>query len=217
MGQLFNQKMLNTPAHLSVVKLEDFSRRHTVQTLVRGLSPNLPSVKAVQGYSFLGLLGEVRPFNVGLGSKKPFQLIALPTNIGITHRDWTVLQRALQKHQIKTRPYTYVHQKKRIPFSGLHVQFEDIHVAAAFKAFVAVLDWAKERNVPLSFSPLFDKAIGTRAVRQWVAGEVKKETLMQQVQTDLETFLQQNADVLLYDVAPHIVRKKVINSVLLLS
>ena len=207
LAQWFNKHMLKDATRLLVVKLQDFSRKDTMNTLVQGLSPNLPSVKAAQGYSFLGLLGEVQPFNVGLGSKKPFQLIALPAHCGVQYKEWRVLQQALLQHNIRTKPYTYVHKQKRMQYSGLQVMFDDIHTAAAFKAFVTVLDWAKERNIALTFSPLFDKAMGTRAVREWALGDGNKDDILKQVKTDLQLFLEQTQEVLLYDVAPHLVRR----------
>ena len=42
----------------------------TLWAILAPLSPNIPSLQACYGYSFLGMLGEFKPFDIGISVNK---------------------------------------------------------------------------------------------------------------------------------------------------
>ena len=205
LAQLFNNKLLQPKAEVTVVPLADFTRDMQVSTLKAHLSPNIKTMPAVHGYSFLGLVGEVKPFDVGVGTDHAFQLLALPTNIAVSKADWQALQQQFAGNGIPSYLFEYHHKTKQKQYRGLKVQIDDIKQVQSFKAFLSVLSWAKERQLPISFSACFDKAVGTPKVRYWFNGQLSQAELLQRVKMDLQSFLELHEDVLLYDAAPKVV------------
>jgi len=75
----FNTYVLKRRARLQVVPMQNYDRVCGLcGTLPAPLSPNIASLQSCYGYSFLGLLGEFKPFEIGIKVKRPFQVIMLP-------------------------------------------------------------------------------------------------------------------------------------------
>lgn len=77
-GWISNEKKLK--ANLLVIKMENWHRTNTWEdTGLRwyATSPNIPSVDAIRGAAMFGVFGELHLFNLGVGTKYPFQFLAL--------------------------------------------------------------------------------------------------------------------------------------------
>lgn len=77
-GWIGNGKKLK--ANLLVIKMENWHRVNTWEdTGLRwfATSPNIPSVDAIRGAAMFGVFGELHLFNLGVGTKYPFQFLAL--------------------------------------------------------------------------------------------------------------------------------------------
>lgn len=83
-GELANifvgEKYFNKAESLdySVIKMQNWDRNDTWEQT--GLtwyptSPNIPTVNAIRGVAMLGVFGELRIFNIGVGSSLPFQYL----------------------------------------------------------------------------------------------------------------------------------------------
>ena len=68
LAEYFNQHVLEKQAALTVVPMKNYDRTVGIEHLHAPLSPNIASKESCHGYSFLGLLGEVKPFDVGVGT-----------------------------------------------------------------------------------------------------------------------------------------------------
>src|SRR5207249_6044556 len=65
LAHYFNGHILEKSAILHVIPMHDYNRMNGFAgTFLHQLSPNLLSLQSCYGYSFLGLLGEVEPFDV---------------------------------------------------------------------------------------------------------------------------------------------------------
>ncbi len=162
LARYFNTHVLKKPAPLFVIPLKEYTR--TVRApFLAPLSPNIASEQSLYGYSFLGLLGEVRPFDVGVGTPLAFQVITLPNDQQFPAGAWGQLAVLLKKytiqasHEMLTRNGTFS--------TGLRLQFPEKAAFASFELFLAIIQFFKEHGVALSFSPTFDKAMGTPRVR----------------------------------------------------
>ncbi len=206
LARYFNKYHLNDAAKLHVVCMDNYQRTMEIPaTLPLTLSPHLKSKDACYGYSFLGLLGEIRPFDVGLGSDKAFQCILLPDTLAFPQHKWLELSAALEKCAIKSSLYSYYSTRKKASYSGLYVQIPDINKAEAFKALLLVVNHIKQAGIALQFSQDFDKAIGTKKIQELFNGKHSLDDLHQAIGTTLQAFHRQIQPILLYKPFPHIV------------
>lgn len=167
LARYFNKHILESPAPLHVIRMCDYDRTKNVTSVIKKpLSPNLTNADACFGYSFLGLLGEVRPFDVGVGTEVAFQCILLPTSLKIPSLVWYKAQHILKTHNITSIRYTMFNERKKEQLEGLKITIENMHSVQAFQLFLQLVRLFKNNGVTVSFAPTFDKAVGTSKVKQ---------------------------------------------------
>lgn len=208
MGELalyFNKHVLAQPANLHVVPLAHYDRKGIETKLLAPLSPNIASLSSVQGYSFLGLLGEISPFNVGVGTRSAFQCIMLPESHKFPQKDWIALSIGLEnRFGIKSTAFNYFDDAKRKRFAGLRLRIVDINTVSTLEPLLYVLEFFQNKNVLISFSAFFDKAAGSPCVRGCAQGVISRQELAQKVDTQLKEFMERAQDCWLYHPTPHV-------------
>jgi len=198
----FNNHVLEKPLRLEIIKMHGYHRQTTLpSTLAYNLSPNIINKQSCYGYSFLGLLGEVRPFDVGLGTSHPFSTIGLPQDM-LTTAAWQQLQTQLHKAGIRTTFCAYEHPRKKTTYRGLHLHIAAIEQIHAFEALLSVFDFFKKRGIEYIFSADFDKAMGTDLVRNYVQGTISRSTLAATLNKALKQFWMQARSSFLYEPWP---------------
>jgi hypothetical protein len=200
------QSLNSTQSNLIQSNLQD-----NQDNLPAPLSPGLRTKQACYGYSFLGLLGEIAPFGIGLNTEGRFQVIALPKKMGIKKRVWARLQQRLKQHGIDSVAHTYINPKTNNPFEGLRLHIKDINKVHAFAGLYTVLSFFKEVGVNLSFSRDFDHAVGTRTFRELLQGKHSPDILAAQVNTQLSDFLTKARESFMYTPFPSIQLIKTVN------
>lgn len=205
MAHFFN-KLLPERADLTVVPLADYRRDAVPDDLLVHLSPNIKSIASAHGYSFLGLLGEVQPFHVGVGSPDAFCLIMLPESLQVSHDAWLSLQQKLQAVGIQSIVKREYHERKKKWYDGLKLLFDDMNKVSSFKALMAVLDWTKKQSIPISFMRMFDASAGTPAIRSWYQGNQSLDEFLGSVKKDVQDFFDIHKDVFMYPGYPKVVR-----------
>lgn len=168
------------------------------------LSPGLRTKQACYGYSFLGLLGEISPFGIGLNTEGRFQVIALPKKMGIKKRVWARLQQRLKQYGIDSVAHEYVNPKTNNLFEGVRLYIKDINKVQAFAGLYTVLSFFKEVGITLSFSRDFDHAVGTRTFRELLQGKHSPDILAAQVNTQLSDFATKARESFMYTPFPSI-------------
>lgn len=163
LAHYFNRYVLKKPVKLMVVPLQGYSKDTHQFTLIAPLSPNIQSIQSVYGYSFLGLLGEIAPFDVGVGTSDAFQMLALPKKHAIR---WGLVQKILFEAGIESELYTYLHPRKKEEYQGLRLHIGQIQTVQAFPLLLKLLRFFAQEGTSLTFSGFFDKAIGTGSIRQ---------------------------------------------------
>lgn len=101
-----NTFVLDQKSRLWVVPLYDYKRTDQWRTLFKPLSPNITTLQAAKGYSFLGLLGEIKPFDVGIGTEKTFQRIGLPETL-LSNCAWQEIAELLIRNGILSKNVSY--------------------------------------------------------------------------------------------------------------
>ena len=170
--------------------------------MLQQLSPNLQSLQSCYGYSFLGLLGEIEPFDVGVGTAMAFRCITLPASLHIPATTWKKLQTLLLSYGIKSFSYHHLNPKTNKQSKGLRLEFSNISNVRSFELFIDMLLFFKQSNIVFSFSAAFDKAVGTRKVKEVIAGNLSKELFFIDVNRALQEFKQRAQKSFFYSPFP---------------
>jgi uncharacterized protein YbbC (DUF1343 family) len=204
LARYFNRYVLKEPAPLYVIPMKGYTRQLITQ-LSAPLSPNIQTIQACYGYSFLGLLGEVRPFDVGVGTPDAFQVIMLPRSLKTPESVWQAAQDILLKHNVTSSRYAVFSERKKEYFEGLRIQIPDINAVRSFDLFLRLVTYFHKQGVQLSFAPTFDKAVGVHAVRSMFAKTCPVAVIKKTYTRHLEQFHKKACSIFLYTPHPRIV------------
>jgi len=158
------------------------------------------------GIAFLGLLDQVTPFDIGLGTDKAFQCILLPDKIKFPKQKWLDLAAVLKDLGVESKEHRYYSARKKTHCSGLRLHIHDINHFSSFKTLLTMLTFFKHNGVPLQFSPSFDKAMGSSAIKALIQGTISKTEFALQVNNDLQLFFKKACSCFLYKPYPKMVR-----------
>lgn len=186
LAHFFNHKILEKKAQLLIIPMANYDRsmRYPLQERLE-LSPNIQSLNACFGYSFLGLLGEIRPFNLGIGTRYAFQGIYLPENKHKVYQ-WKLLRENLLKEGIKCNFHRYQHKNKM--YAGLKFTINHMEAISSWSAFCTIIDHFKQVSLEMRCSESFDKAAGTAFLRNLIESSSKISAFKKVFEPDLLLF-----------------------------
>lgn len=166
LAHYFNTVFFNKQVSLHVVPMSGYQEKeHHIQKCAMNLSPNIQTLNACFGYSFLGLLGEIRPFDVGIGTPLAFQCITMPKELTISPKFWISLRTVLEKNGITSTDFTYYSTRKKKQMVGLKIHVHDIRAVSTCNLLSALIFNAQKYKIGLTFSQAFDTAIGSSSAR----------------------------------------------------
>ncbi len=203
LSNYFNAHHFNNKVDLKVVPMVGYKRTDGLQKMIVPLSPNLPSLASVHGYSFLGLLGEVGPFDVGVGTKNAFQCITLPVDLKFDTKKLDKLRTILKDHGIKSSWCYRKNSHKNKSFVGLYISIDNPNLVSTVRTLLAVLEFFKHEGVQLQFRT-FDRAMGTDKVRHYLEGRGTKKRLVRSLKHDTQAFYLKAKPFFLYEPFPQI-------------
>ena len=196
----FNTYFFNKKVKLFVVPMKNYNRSSQNFKMLAPLSPNIKSQQAIWGYSFLGLLGEVQPFDVGVGTKHAFVMIALPEKI-LSTAGWKNIEPLLSLHAIKTKSLKYHKKEKKQRFEGLLLEITDPEKIRTNFLFESILKVCFDEKIKTQFMPNFDKAFGTPLFRSsFLSGKKYKSD-----EQSLKAFYKRAQSIFLYEPWPSLV------------
>lgn len=201
LAEYFNSFVLEKKAALTVMHMDGYQRSLGIPELIAPLSPNIASKESCHGYCFLGLLGEVKPFDVGVGTPHAFQVIALPASLSLSLSFWQELTDRLKACGISATKHEFMHERKKELYHGLRLCMDNINQVNAFNAFLLTVSLVKKAGIALDFQREFDKAAGSARVRAFLNGSITYQELMGDINKDLQIFFQKAQSVFRY--APH--------------
>lgn len=207
MGELalyFNTHILSKPIDLEVVPMQGYDRSISAYRVLAPLSPNIKSLDSMYGYSFLGLLGELSPFAVGVGTAYAFQVITLPESLHFSIEKWMDLKQLLGHYGISSSFYSYKPHHKKQRYTGLKLSIKQIDRVPAFELFIALVQFFKKNGVNIVFSSSFDKAAGLYAVRRYLEASDSDigKTFFADIDRNLHIFYNKVSPLLLYQNHP---------------
>lgn len=201
----FNNKINQQKAELHIVPMKGYKRDCKISNkLLSHLSPNIQSISSCHGYSFLGMLGEIAPFDVGVGSPNAFQVILLEDKIEFSHKNWKNIHNILESFGIKNHFYRFFDKRKNNYCSGLKIRFENINHTPSFKALVSIVKFFKKSGLKLTFSKYFDKAAGTNKLRKYLEDKISWVEFSRHVNKNLYSFYNSASKYFMYKPFPHI-------------
>lgn len=205
LAQYYNDYGMEKKVQLSVIPMQSYERTMPLDaTLFTPLSPNIQTMNSCYGYSFLGLLGEVRPFDCGLGSEHAMHCLGLAADSSFSKTDWRALQKIIAECGLSSKLIEYYSPRKKKMYRGLRFMFNDINTVASYDILINTLTFFNSKGIPLTFSRYFDVAIGTPLVREYVQGNVSKKKLDAYVAQQLAQFHKQAASAYLYKPWPKV-------------
>ncbi|HTM05831.1 MAG TPA: exo-beta-N-acetylmuramidase NamZ domain-containing protein, partial [Patescibacteria group bacterium] len=200
----FNGRLFDNKVSLYVVALKNYTRNKEDFIFLAPLSPNLPTLASLYGYSFLGLLGEVKPFKVGVGTTSAFQRLELPINVKQSSVFFKNVENALQKMQIPVKKIQYTNQKSK-KYIGLQFLLDHTVSWSTMELLVLIFQEAKKGNIPLTFSPSFNKAFGSDLLQKAVQESKIDAHVLQAIKKQTEQFYKQAKKFFLYKPYPQLV------------
>jgi uncharacterized protein YbbC (DUF1343 family) len=204
----FNKHVLDKPADLHVVKMENYSRDMKMKELLVALSPNVHCLESCLGYSFLGILGDIRPLDVGVDTDLSFQCITIPDTHPSVRCNWNQLRTIFTQYGVHSVPYSYMSDRKKNVHSGLRLQVADINSLPSFSLLLDIIDFFKKSGLNFTFSPTFDKAAGTLLLRKFCMGTCPRTKLVRNVNDGLDQFIKNARDAFMYLPEPQVVKLK---------
>ncbi len=206
LSRYFNTYILKKQAKLHIVPMKQYDRRSGLQgKLPVALSSGIPNIQSCYNYSFLGLLGEIKPFDVALGTQQKFQCISLPEHINFPKQKWHELHVILKNFGIESTFNRYFSKRRKQYCSGLKLHISDINQVPAFTTFLTIVKFFKKSGVKLTYSQCFNQAIGTLKVRKFLDGIMTRQELMHSINKELHAFFEKAKSSFLYLPLPHVV------------
>lgn len=202
LARYFNEQVIAQRADLTVVPMIDYDRRMQPEPLLAPLSPNLKTLPACFGYSFLGILGEVHGIFIGARTHKPFGILMVDQAVALSSSKLLELRLLLRKYGISSTPAVFVNRLDQKKFQGLIINIDYIMRVSSFNCLVHVLAFLNRIGVSLKTSALFDKAVGTSLVRLMISGQVQMRDIAHVVNDQLKKFDARVRPYLLYNPAP---------------
>jgi uncharacterized protein YbbC (DUF1343 family) len=207
LAQYCNKYVLKKSAQLYVVPMEQYNRHlYTYYTCTGKLpSDDISSVESRQEYSFLSLLAEVYPLDVGIGTNKAFQCILLPGHIKFSQHQWFKLKKYLLDLGIESTPYKYYNKHTKNIYNGLRLYIKDIGNFSLLRALVGTLEFFKQEGVPLEFSKNFCNVPGMLKIKELIDGTIRRETFEALCTYELEHFFVTASSFFIYKPYPKVI------------
>lgn len=204
LAQYFNNHILEKKASLMVVPMHDYQRTTEQSCIVQApLSPNIRFMQACYGYSFLGLLGEIEPFDIGVNTPVAFQCIGLPKG-KVSGSHWFSLQTILRSKGVHSSLYLYDQPRKKQSYVGLRLYVADINKVSSMDVLLTVINFFKKNKIHFNLSPVFNKAAGTRKLKAYIKGKVSYASIKQKINEQLVHFFETSRESFLYEPLPRI-------------
>ncbi|TET06456.1 DUF1343 domain-containing protein [Candidatus Dependentiae bacterium] len=203
LARYYNAHILTKPAKLFVVPMQNYNRTFSQSNLIMSsLSPNLTSINSCYGYSFLGLLGEIRPFDVGIGTDKAFQCIMLPETFNFPRKKWKELGSLLEPLGIESIFYRYLSKRKQYYYSGLRLFIRNINNFSAYKTLLTIITFFKQSGISFSLSNYFDKVASAIVLRKLIMEIKNQKEIINELNINIQQFFNKAHTTFLYQPLP---------------
>jgi uncharacterized protein YbbC (DUF1343 family) len=214
-----NDVVLKKRANLQVVPMANYNRFQQYP-LLSPLSPNIQTLRACSGYSFLGMLGEIRlsqatkknmqnsrllvPINIGIGSENAFSMVGVDKTLYSNMSFWYRLKNLLQQRGIQTKGLMLYDERRQQNIRGISFCLSSMISVPSFELFLLLANQLQKAGFVIDFKPIFDKVAGIEEVRKYLQGVVSYKELSNKVNGQLQEFYEKAKPYFLYEPRPQL-------------
>lgn len=205
LSMYLNKHVIGSKADIRVVPMCNYKRSDADQKeLLECLSRmELPACLS-SGGSFLGLMAQVAPFDVGLGTDRAFECLLLPESYPFEQQKWYELQIMLRNQGIESKSVRSFCAQKNEYMSGLRFNMQSMREFSTITTLLSVLTFFKDNGLDMQFSACFDAAVGTPLIREVVQGVRNHDELREAINNDLRVFFDKARDSFIYSPLPEL-------------
>jgi len=142
------------------------------------------------------------PINIGVGTNNAFQVILLSDIIKFSIKKWQKIQKILSSYNVQSDIYRLFDDRKNNYHIGLKIKIPNISNTKSFKLLIDILkffhDNNKNNNLKLSFSGLFNKAIGSDKLKSYLENKINFNILKNSTNKELLNFYNKSLSCALY-------------------
>jgi len=204
LANYFNKYVLSHSAKLCVVPMENYSRQSEWQSLES--SKAAAHVESWYGHTLLGLLAEIKPFDLACDTDEAFQCILLPEKLHISKYTWDELGSLLKSEGVASTFYRYFNKKKKQWYSGLHLFILSVNDVFFCKVLLSTVKFFQASGVKLSFSDSFDIQLGSSKIRSFLQGDISQDALSDEINGKVQQFFKKAFDCFIYKPLPKMVK-----------
>ncbi len=209
LAHYFNKYECPQKVRLQVVPLSGYQRNnYPFSGILAPLSPNLQSLLACQGYSFLGLLGEISPFEVGINTAHAFRYCGLPLSHGVQKELWKTLQKKLFAYGIESYLEEKINKNNQ-KTEGLIFYAIDVNRVSTIHVLLCIVEAVRLHGISVTYKKIFDRAAGSPLLRNLLSGTITKNEFDHEVNKQLNEFYEKARPFFLYEPFPRIFSIKI--------
>jgi hypothetical protein len=182
--------------------MRNYQRSPLTEELSVGLSPNIPNLSSCLAYCVGGLLGELSPLHIGIGTANPFTMITLPENL-VPKYFWYQLKKKLMTYGVDCKNVNC--EKNHIPYYGLECKV-DPKICPTVIVLADIIEAIKKYDIKFRCGPSMDKAFGNSNLSKYVCGDINKDQFLNHYKEELCNYYQNliHSQVLIYEPLPNI-------------
>lgn len=202
-----NKNHLTKPTKLTIIPLENWKRTQPLTGIKNQTLPYyLNNVNSCYAHSFLSLMDEINPVNVGTNTKKAYELLLLPPRRDLSDWETDHIKKLCFDLGIFCKSYSYWDKTEKVKYNGIQFRIKkDINEFSAFNTFLTLTRFLKNRkNIQLSCTNSFDDIIGTDIVKKYLENRLSLEQLKKYTKEDLDKFYKKAKSAFLYRPFPEI-------------
>ena len=204
----YNFYQHNNKAKINIVPMQNYTRNSLESNLLVGLSPNIPNINSCHSYAIGGLLGELNPFHIGIGTESPFSLITLPEDL-IPKHTWYQLKNDLKKYGINCKNINCM--KNKISYYGLECKI-DPNTCPTINVIATIIETMQNQNIKFKCGASLDKAFGNDLLNKFSQKIIDKKVFLNHYQKDLDDFYKKliESKAIIYEPLPFLYDSKFI-------
>jgi len=194
LARYYNSHLLGGKVDLVVVPMSGWRR---------DLQRPGSSDESLQGKSLLKLLREIQPVEI-VQDEDSSGAILFPKEKGLSEWELTFLKKMFKKFGFTTEDCSYWSEEKQKSFRGVRLRShaKDVNFSL-FNTLIALVRFFSNRSTfSVSYSPQFDKILGSKYVRQFLQGNIGFDELKTNIEKELSEFSKRSDECFLYYPLP---------------
>ena len=204
LARYFNISILKKAARLFVVPMQGYQRIMSNASINPATSTLSTHIDVHQSNNLLSILAEVHPFNMGQETEHAYHCIALPEKMKLSKQMWHELQFILKESELDSVIFRFYSRSERAHMNGLRLKPLSHKALSSFNTLITVLRFFKEKGLKMTFTDLFDKALGTDRIRAYLEDRIGWDQLETDINKGLKYFYAHAQRAFIYKPFPTI-------------